>query len=65
MIFYQNEDQKKTSEKLIEVLKNKGLDVVTELRPAAAFWPAEEYHQDYYVKTGKTPYCHAYTKRFD
>jgi peptide-methionine (S)-S-oxide reductase len=24
--------------------------VVTELLPAAAFWPAEDYHQDYYVK---------------
>ena len=64
MIFYENNDQKKTSEELIDILRDKGLDVVTELRPASAFWPAEEYHQDYYVKTGKAPYCHSYTKRF-
>ncbi|HAK47228.1 MAG TPA: methionine sulfoxide reductase [Spirochaeta sp.] len=64
MIYYENEEQKKTSEELIEILKAKGLDVVTELKPAVAFWPAEEYHQDYYIKSGKTPYCHAYTKRF-
>lgn len=64
VIFYENDDQKKTSEELINILENKGLDVVTRLEPAVAFWPAEEYHQDYYVKTGKAPYCHAYTKRF-
>ncbi len=64
VIFYENEDQKKVSEELITILKNKELDVVTQLRPASAFWPAEEYHQDYYLKSGKRPYCHAYTKRF-
>ena len=64
MIFYENADQKETAEGLIEILRRKGFDVVTELNPAAAFWPAEDYHQDYYLKTGKAPYCHAYTERF-
>jgi peptide methionine sulfoxide reductase msrA/msrB len=63
-VFYENEDQKKTAEELISILKVKGFDVVTELEPASAYWIAEEYHQDYYIKTGKTPYCHVYTKRF-
>jgi peptide methionine sulfoxide reductase msrA/msrB len=63
-IFYLNEGQKNTAEKLIGILKEKGYKVVTKLTPAGTFWKAEEYHQDYYAKTGGTPYCHIYTKRF-
>lgn len=63
-IFYANEEQKKIAEDLIKQLEAKGLKVATKLTPAATFWVAEEYHQDYYEKTGKTPYCHIYTKRF-
>lgn len=63
-IFYLTEDQQKTAEKLINILKEKGYDVATELTPAGPFYEAEEYHQDYYAKTGKHPYCHIYTKRF-
>ena len=28
-----------------------GQDVVTEVLPAATFWPAEDYHQDYYIRS--------------
>jgi peptide methionine sulfoxide reductase msrA/msrB len=64
-IFYVNNDQKKTAEKLIEILKQKGHNVKTKLTPASTFYSGEEYHQDYYHKTGKLPYCHAYRKIFD
>lgn len=64
VIFYTDENQKKTSEKLINILKGKGYDVVTRLVRADKFWQAEDYHQDYYDITGKVPYCHVYTKRF-
>jgi peptide methionine sulfoxide reductase msrA/msrB len=64
MIFYLDDEQKQTSEKLIKVLEEKGLDVATELEKASKFWPAEDYHQEYYAKKNGTPYCHAYTKRF-
>ena len=64
-VFYANEEQKKVAEKLIAELKTKGYDVVTQLEPASEFYPAEDYHQDYYEKTGKQPYCHVYQKRFD
>lgn len=63
-VFYQTPEQKEVTEKLIRELKNKGYNVVTKVTPATKFYPAEEYHQDYYQKNGKIPYCHVYTKRF-
>lgn len=63
-IFYANDKQKETAEKLIGILKDKGLKVATEVAKAGTFWEAEKYHQDYYTYTGKEPYCHVYTKRF-
>jgi peptide methionine sulfoxide reductase msrA/msrB len=63
-IFYRNDSQKQTTEKLIEILQSKGYKIATELAKADKFWPAEDYHQDYYSRTGKYPYCHAYQKRF-
>jgi len=63
-IFYLNDDQKKVVENLIQLLKNKGFKVSTKVTKATTFWPAEEYHQDYYGQNGSLPYCHGYTKRF-
>jgi len=63
-IFYLNDEQKKIASKLIQELKAKGYNVATKLTKAGNFWKAEGYHQDYYQKTGGTPYCHRYTKRF-
>lgn len=63
-IFYNNDAEKKTAEELIQILRKKGYDVVTKVLPATKFYPAEDYHQDYYDKKGTQPYCHAYKKRF-
>jgi peptide methionine sulfoxide reductase msrA/msrB len=63
-IFYLNDEQKATAEKLVGVLRAKGFDVKTEITPASKFWPGEDYHQDYYNKTRKTPYCHIYRRIF-
>ncbi len=63
-IFYLNDEQRQTAEGLAQQLEKKGHDVKTQLEPAGKFWPAEEYHQDYYENTGKTPYCHIYKKIF-
>lgn len=57
-IFYENEQQKETAEKLIQILNSKDYKVATKLEKAGTFWKAEDYHQDYYNKTGKTLYCH-------
>lgn len=63
-IFYTSAEQKNQSEALIQILKNKGFSVATELKPAGAFYTADEHHQEYYEKTGGSPYCHRYTKKF-
>ncbi len=63
-IFYTTPQQKAVAEKLIAELKTKGYDVATALTPASTFWPAEERHQDYYLRQGTQPYCHRRTKRF-
>jgi len=64
VVFYYDDAQKKTAEKLIKQLIQRNYQIATRVLPVSIFWPAEEYHQDYYQKTGKTPYCHHYTKRF-
>lgn len=63
-IFYLNEKQKEISEKLINILKNKGFNVVTKITKATTFWKAENYHQQYYENKGSKPYCHVYSKKF-
>ncbi len=63
-IFYLTLEQKQTAQKLLDLLKSKGLNIATALRAAGPFYPAEAYHQDYYAKTGKQPYCHRRVPRF-
>ena len=64
-LFYLTEEQKKTALKLVKLLEEKGMQVATEISPASVFYPAEDYHQAYYDKTGKQPYCHRRVSRFD
>lgn len=64
VIFYGNEVEKSIAQKLINILKTKGIKVVTKLEEAEKFYPAENYHQDYYQKKGSLPYCHSYQKKF-
>ncbi|MBF0544530.1 MAG: bifunctional methionine sulfoxide reductase B/A protein [Candidatus Riflebacteria bacterium] len=63
-VFTTDNTQKATTDKLIKFLLNKGLKVVTKVEAATKFWPAEDYHQQYYEKNGKTPYCHTRRKLF-
>lgn len=63
-IFVADDDEKAVANKVIAILDAKGYDIATVVLPAATFWPAELYHQDYYDNKGGTPYCHKYTKRF-
>lgn len=63
-IFYINEYQRQIAQKLLNILRDKGYDIATELTRASEFYEAEKYHQDYYFDKGSTPYCHGYVKRF-
>lgn len=63
-VFYTSEEQRQTTEELVDILREKEYDVMTEVVPAGTFYPAEDYHQDYYEKSGGTPYCHSPVERF-
>ena len=64
VIFYKDEEQKDISFELIDELESKNYKVATTLREAGTFYIAEDYHQDYYDKHQKMPYCHSYRKIF-
>lgn len=52
-IFYHNEEQKRLAEESKKKLEQSGRfdkPIITEIRPAAPFYRAEEYHQDYWKK---------------
>lgn len=52
-IFYHDEEQKR----IAEASKKKVAGAVTEIVPFTAFYPAEDYHQDYYKKNSYASYC--------
>lgn len=61
-IFYTTPLQKTAAEaymKKLEDEKTFSSPIVTELAPLEAFYPAEEYHKDYYRKNQENPYCQA------
>jgi peptide-methionine (S)-S-oxide reductase len=52
-IFYSSESERILAEKSKQAIEKAGLirePIVTEIAPAGPFYPAEEYHQDYYRK---------------
>lgn len=63
-VFVADDQQRKSAQEIIEQLRGMGYEVATEIRESAKFWPAEAYHQNYYEKTGKNPYCHIRKKIF-
>lgn len=63
-VFVYDNEQREVITRLIDQLRSDGLDVKTQISPAGPYYRAEEYHHDYYNKTGGSPYCHIYTKRF-
>ncbi len=64
VIFVQNKEQEEIAEHYLRMLEEKGYNVATTIIHDTVFWPAEDYHQDYYEHKGGKPYCHTYKKIF-
>jgi peptide-methionine (S)-S-oxide reductase len=59
-IFYHDEEQKRAAEEVIKEMtaaKVWGKPIVTQVVPLDIFYPAEEYHQDYFARNPLQPYC--------
>lgn len=60
VIFYHDPEQKATAEQVVAGIQTSGVwkqPVVTEVTPLTAFYPAEEYHREYYQRNPWQPYC--------
>ena len=57
VIYYFNDEQKQQAEQVIQGLEDENLNIVTELSPAPTFYPAEEYHQNFYARNPSQGYC--------
>jgi peptide-methionine (S)-S-oxide reductase len=59
-IFYHNDEQKRSALASKEALDRSGTykkPAVTEIVPFTNFYPAEDYHKDYYDRNRYQPYC--------
>ncbi len=63
-IFYTDANQKQVAMNILDNLGEMGYKVATTLHSAFHFYKAEEYHQNYYKKHNKIPYCHSFNKIF-
>jgi len=60
VIYYHNDTQRMLAEKYKKELNGEKLwtnPIVTEISPAAPFYKAEDYHQNYFNENGEQPYC--------
>ena len=61
-IFYHDDEQRRVAEDLVRELEAEHVfddPIVTTIEPFKAFYPAEEYHREYYRRNPNQPYCRA------
>jgi peptide-methionine (S)-S-oxide reductase len=61
-IYYTTPEQKQVADDMIRAMSQEklfGRPIVTEVLPMANYWPAEEYHQDFFEKNPTQGYCQA------
>lgn len=59
-IYYHTDEQKSIAEEVIRNLTEEGIwknPIVTEVKPLTEFYPAEDYHQEYYANNPGQMYC--------
>ncbi len=60
VIFFHTSEQEAAARKLIkelEIKKTWNKPIVTDVAPFKTFYPAEKYHQDYFMRNADQPYC--------
>ena len=60
VVFHHDEEQQKIVQKAMNAADTSGIyenPIVTEIMPLGIFYPAEDYHQDYYRINPNAPYC--------
>jgi peptide-methionine (S)-S-oxide reductase len=59
-IFYHDAEQRRVAEEVIDDVTKEGVydnPIVTDVAPLEKFWPAEDYHQEYFANNPNQPYC--------
>ncbi|MCU0725051.1 MAG: peptide-methionine (S)-S-oxide reductase MsrA [Planctomycetes bacterium] len=62
VVFFHDGEQKRIAREVIRDLEASGAfgaPIVTEIAPFTKFWPAEEYHQEYFDQNPSQGYCRA------
>jgi peptide-methionine (S)-S-oxide reductase len=62
VVFYETDAQREAAEAVVQELTEGGVypdPIVTEIAPLDVFYPAEDYHQDYFALNAQQPYCQA------
>jgi len=62
VIFFGNDEEKVAAEESMHLAEKEGLypnPIVTEISPLEEFYPAEDYHIDYFANNPNQPYCRA------
>jgi peptide-methionine (S)-S-oxide reductase len=62
LVLYHSDEQRTAAEQVMNELTEQKLwddPIVTQLEPLTTFYPAEDYHQDYFANNPRQPYCQA------
>ena len=62
VVFYHDDEQKRIAEEVIQAFEDNDVwndPIVTQVDPLPTFYPAEDYHQNYFAQNPNQPYCQA------